>query len=477
MSDKTPTVVLLRRDLRLADNPALHEAMQRCQPIVIVYIREKDDPDAGALGAAQDWWLHHSLAALGKSIEKTGNRLILKSGDQNAIVGKLVKETGATAVYWNRRYHKAGRERDAVLKETLRSRDIEAISFGANLLHEPSRLKTTTGGFYRVYTPFWKAFSAEAPMGGPHPAPGKIPAPERYPESEDLKSWSLLPEKPNWAADFSGYWTPGESGASQALEDFLDGTIRKYKDGRDFPAKDRTSRLSPHLALGEISPLQIWHAVSSLKSQDSDTQKFLQELVWREFCWHLLFHFPDLKSAEFNDRFKGFAWDFDEKAFDRWTKGQTGYPIVDAGMRQLWQTGWMHNRVRMIVASFLIKDLMIDWRHGEAWFRDTLVDADPASNTASWQWVAGSGADAAPYFRIFNPVLQGEKFDPDGDYVRRFVPEIAKLPNKYLHKPFAAPKSVLSDAGLKLGKDYPEPIVDHAKARDRALEAFQATKD
>lgn len=476
MPDNAPTLVLLRRDLRLSDNPALREAVDKGNPVIVIYIRETDDPDAGALGSAQDWWLHHSLTELAERIEKTGNRLILKSGKQKQIVDELISETGAEAVYWNRRYHKQGRELDADIKSDLKERGIEAKSFGASLMHEPSKLQTKSGGFYKVYTPFWKAFSADPPYGGPHPGLRKILAPETLPASDDLKDWNLLPTKPDWASRFSDHWSPGELGALRALDDFLDGVVADYKKGRDFPARHATSRLSPHLALGEISPLQIWHAVSEIKSKSDDHQKFLQELVWREFSWHLLFHFPELGKTEFNDRFKDFAWDFDQDLFDCWCKGETGYPIVDAGMRQLWQTGWMHNRVRMIVASFLIKDLMIDWRHGEKWFRDTLVDADPASNTASWQWVAGSGADAAPYFRIFNPVLQGEKFDPKGDYVRSFVPEIADLPDKYLHKPFDAPEKVLKSCGITLGKDYPRPIVDHGVARDRALEAFQATK-
>ncbi len=470
------TLVLLRRDLRLADNPALYEAVQRGGPVFVVYIRESDDPDASSLGAAQDWWLHHSLSGLSDSIEKKGNRLILKSGNQNKTVYALIDEIGATAVFWNRRYHKQGRDQDANLKKTLSSRGIKAKSFGASLLHEPSKLLTRSGGYYKVYTPFWKAFIEEPPFAEPLPAPAEIPAPSFLPQSESLSDWSLLPKEPNWAAGFSQHWKPGEDGAKTALETFLESNIDGYKKDRDFPAKAATSRLSPHLALGEISPLQIWHTVNDEKSPSETRQKFRQELVWREFSWHLLFHFPELKTREFNDRFAGFAWDFDEKAFNQWTKGQTGYPIVDAGMRQLWQTGWMHNRVRMIAASFLIKDLMIDWRHGEAWFRNTLIDADPASNAASWQWVAGSGADAAPYFRIFNPTLQGEKFDPEGDYVREFVPEIAALPNKYLQQPFKAPPDVLKSSGLTHGKTYPKPLVDHKQARDRALEAFQATK-
>lgn len=477
-SDQTPTILLFRRDLRLADNPALTEAVARGGPVVMVYIRETDDPDAGALGAAQRWWLHHSLTMHGKACEGRGNRLILKTGRQNELVDALIKETGATAVYWNRRYHKKGRDTDAELKSSLKARGLEARSFAANLLHEPSKLLTNAGGPYRVYTPFWKAFSAVETFGAPLPAPARIPAPQVVPESETLESWKLLPTKPNWAARFEEPWIPGEQGGKAALLFFLEDALKGYRTRRDFPGGEYTSRLSPHLALGEISPLQIWHAVVEAENGNptEDTVHFRKELAWREFSWHLLFHYPDLADKEFNPRFAGFGWDFDERTFRAWTRGATGYPIVDAGMRELWQTGWMHNRVRMIVASFLIKDLMIDWRHGERWFRDTLIDADPASNAASWQWVAGSGADAAPYFRVFNPVTQSEKFDPDGDYVRRYVPEISRLRNDVLHRPFEAHQAALDKAEIHLGFTYPKPIVDHARARERALAAYDAVK-
>ena len=475
MTDNSPAIVLFRRDLRLCDNPALDAAIKTGAPVIMIYIREVDDPDAGSLGAAQHWWLHHSLSALSQSIKTCGNRLILATGTQNEIVTGLVKETAARRVYWNRRYHLRGRETDAALKSALKDVGVEAKSFSANLLHEPSRLKTGAGGPYRVYTPFWKAFSADENLPHPLPAPSRIPAPATFPRSEDLKDWHLLPTQPDWAAPFVPHWQPGETGAAAALDAFVESAAKGYRTLRDFPGGRHTSRLSPHLALGEISPLQIWHAIRTLEgtSPTEDTIHFRKELVWREFSWHLLFHYPDLQTREFNPRFAEFPWDFDAEGYRLWTKGLTGYPIVDAGMRELWQTGWMHNRVRMIVASFLIKDLMIDWRHGEAWFRDTLVDADPASNAASWQWVAGSGADAAPYFRIFNPILQGEKFDPDGHYIRQFVPELSRLPNKYIHRPHEAPLDVLSKAGVKLGTTYPRPVVDHGRARDRALAAYK----
>lgn len=478
MQTNTPTIVLIRRDLRLADNPALTEAVKRGGPVILVYIRETDDPDAGALGAAQGWWLHHSLTRHMKACETRGNRIILRTGRQNEIVKAIIRDTGATAIYWNRRYHRTGRDTDAALKSWAKEDGIEARSFAANLLHEPSKLLTGTGGPYRVYTPFWRAFSAMEDFGMPLPAPSKIPSPAELPESEKLEDWNLLPTRPDWAADFKDAWIPGEQGGKVALLLFLDEALANYRTQRDFPGTRTTSRLSPHLALGEISPLQIWHAVIEAENgrPTEDTVHFRKELAWREFSWHLLFHYPDLARTEFNPRFADFGWGYDERAFRAWRRGITGYPIVDAGMRELWKTGWMHNRVRMIAASFLIKDLMIDWRHGEQWFRDTLVDADPASNAASWQWVAGSGADAAPYFRIFNPVLQGEKFDPQGNYIRRHVPELSRLGNDAIHKPFEAGNAALEKADIRFGFTYPKPIVDHGHARQRALAAYEAVK-
>ncbi len=473
-----PAIVLFRKDLRLADNPALSAAIERGGPVILLHIRETDDPNSAALGAAQGWWQHHSIAALQSAIEKTGNRLILATAEQNLLVTELVKTVSPSAVYWNRRYHKRGRDNDATLKTWLLRHGVDARSFAANLLHEPANIQSSQGNYYRVYTPFWKALRGKLQLPSLIDAPNKILAPAQYPPSEKLEDWGLLPTRPNWAKGFEETWRPGEAGAMSALDDFISSALHRYRDGRDLPSKRYTSRLSPHLACGEITPTQIWQHIETRLAHEVDlnSEKFLQELVWREFCWHIFFHSDDMQSQEFNAKFSDFAWGFDETLFDRWTKGETGYPIVDAGMRELWQTGWMHNRVRMITASFLVKHLMIDWRYGERWFRDTLVDADAASNAASWQWVAGCGADAAPYFRIFNPILQGEKFDQDGDYVRRYVPEIANLPDKFIHRPFDAPSDVLEKAGIALGHSYPRPIVEHAKARARALDAFQRVK-
>ncbi|EGL64936.1 DNA photolyase [Agrobacterium sp. ATCC 31749] len=476
MSLKTaPVIVWFRKDLRLSDNLALLAAVEHGGPVIPVYIREKS---AGPLGGAQEWWLHHSLAALSSSLEKAGGRLVLASGDAERILRDLISETGADTVVWNRRYDPTGMATDKAFKQKLRDDGLTVQSFSGQLLHEPSRLQTKSGGPYRVYTPFRRALEGGEEPHAPADAPKSLKAPEVWPKSEKLADWKLLPTKPDWAKDFSDIWTPGENGAKDKLDDFIDGALKGYEEGRDFPAKPATSLLSSHLAAGEISPAAVWHATKGLSRHiaSNDISRFRKEIVWREFCYHLLFHFPELDEKNWNDSFDAFPWRDDETSFKAWTRGMTGYPIVDAGMRQLWQHGIMHNRVRMIVASFLIKHLLIDWRKGEKWFRDTLVDADPASNAANWQWVAGSGADASPFFRIFNPILQGEKFDGDGDYVRRFVPELEKLERKYIHKPFEAPKDVLKKAGVELGKTYPLPIVDHGKARERALAAYAAVK-
>ncbi|WP_421398418.1 cryptochrome/photolyase family protein [Agrobacterium fabrum] len=476
MSLKTAAVIVwFRKDLRLSDNIALLAAVEHGGPVIPVYLREES---SGPLGGAQEWWLHHSLAALSSSLEKAGSRLVLASGDAERILRDLISETGADTVLWNRRYDPTGMATDKALKQKLRDDGLTVRSFSGQLLHEPSRLQTKSGGPYRVYTPFWRALEGGDEPHAPVDAPKSLKAPEVWPKSEKLSDWKLLPTKPDWAKDFSDIWTPGENGAKDKLDDFIDGALKGYEEGRDFPAKPATSLLSPHLAAGEITPAAVWHATKGLSRHiaSNDISRFRKEIVWREFCYHLLFHFPELDEKNWNDSFDAFPWRDDEKSFKAWTRGMTGYPIVDAGMRQLWQHGIMHNRVRMIVASFLIKHLLIDWRKGEKWFRDTLVDADPASNAANWQWVAGSGADASPFFRIFNPILQGEKFDGDGEYVRRFVPELEKLERKYIHKPFEAPKDVLKKAGVELGKTYPLPIVDHGKARERALAAYAAVR-
>ncbi len=474
----TPVIVWFRKDLRLGDNLALKAACDSGRPVVCLYIREPQGLGTGPLGPAQDWWLHHSLTALGHALAARGSRLVLRSGDPLTILDAIVAETGAGAIHWNRRHDPAGIAVDTRLKQHFKTRGLTVVSFPGQLLHDPQKLVTGGGGPYRVFTPFWRALLRDGEPRPPVEAPAHVAPPTGKPASEDLREWGLLPSKPDWAASFTEMWTPGEAGALDKMDEFVEGGLEGYRAGRDFPARPSTSLLSPHLALGEISPFRLWHAARRPDDAGSDDlMHFRKELAWREFCYHLLFHFPDLPRKNWNERFDAFPWHSDDERFALWTRGLTGYPIVDAGMRQLWHHGWMHNRVRMIVASFLIKHLMIDWRSGEEWFRHTLVDADPAANAANWQWVAGSGADAAPFFRIFNPVLQSEKFDPEGDYIRRYVPELRGLSNALIHRPFAAPKEALARAGVVLGQTYPFPIVDHATARTRALEAYKALRD
>ncbi len=472
MPDAThsPILVWFRKDLRLDDNGALLSAVEKGRPLLCVYVREPEDEAVGPLGAAQAWWLHHSLQALSATLQACGNRLILKTGKASEVLAALAEETGAKAVYLNRLYERDGI--DAEILKSLYDGGLEVKRFKGQLLHDPHTMRSGTGGPYRVYTPFWKALEKDGEPREPLEAPETLPAPGTFPSSETLCDWHLLPMHPNWAEEFETLWTPGEAGAVEKLEQFVARPIHTYKADRDFPAlTEATSHLSPHLAFGEISPARIWYATRGLPASDHVTH-FRKELVWREFCHHLLAAFPKLRTHNWNDRFDAFPWEENDDGFQAWTKGMTGYPIVDAGMRELWRHGIMHNRVRMITASFLIKDMMVDWRRGEAWFRDTLLDADVASNAANWQWVAGSGADASPFFRVFNPILQGEKFDADGDYIKRFVPELSRLPKKYIHRPFEAPPEVLQKAGVTLGKTYPKPVVNHFEARDRALAAY-----
>ncbi len=470
--------MLFRTDLRLGDHRALAAAAASGKPVVPVFVREPDQSGARAPGAARRWWLHHSLERLAAGFENIGAPLVLRSGETAGVVDELIGQTGADTVLWNRRYDPAGIAADKRLKASLHDRGLSAESFEGHLLHEPSRLTTTTGGYYKVYTPFWRALEGQPEPRAPVDAPKSLRRFERGINSERLDAWRLLPKRPDWAGGLRDAWTPGEQGAQKQLRRFLDDAIEGYATNRDFPAGQGTSRLSPHLAHGEITPYQIFGALRSElpDAPAKDIARFRMELGWREFSYHLLFHNPDLATENFNRAFDTLPWRADPVLLGRWQRGETGYPIVDAGMRELWQTGWMHNRVRMVVASFLTKHLLIDWRDGEAWFWDTLIDADPANNPASWQWVAGCGADAAPYFRVFNPVLQGEKFDPEGAYVRRFVPEIARLPDAVLHRPWTASAAQLSAAGVKLGETYPVPLVDHNQARERALAAYAGIK-
>ncbi|MEQ1820161.1 MAG: deoxyribodipyrimidine photo-lyase [Terricaulis sp.] len=473
----SPAIVWLRDDLRIADNPALAAAVASKRPLIVLFVLDDETPGRWRIGGASRWWLHHSLQALARDVEKKGATLTLRRGRADESVLDLVREAGVSAVFWNRCYEPHAIARDKALKEELIAKGVEATSFSGALMNEPWTVKTKTGDPFKVFTPFWRA-CLQLEVRDLAPAPKKIEGFEKPLASDKLADWHLLPSRPNWAKGFGPAWTPGEAGAKRALNAFIEDRLERYSDGRDLLGIDGTSRLSPHLHFGEISPVQVRRAVEAAAMHEPRLQrgadKFLAELGWRDFSANLLFHWPTLPEANWRAQFDAFTWNDDDAAFVAWTKAKTGYPVVDAAMRELWVTGYMHNRARMIAASFLIKHLLIDWRRGEEWFWDTLVDADLGNNAASWQWVAGSGADASPYFRIFNPVTQGERYDADGAYVRRWVPELAKLPDDVIHSPWAAPADVLAKAGVELGVTYPEPIVDHAAARQRALAAFAA---
>jgi deoxyribodipyrimidine photo-lyase len=446
----SPIIVWFRQDLRLADNPALHAAVQTGRPVVPLFVLHRAS-DGREWGAASRWWLDKSLNALGADLRSKGSRLILRKGDPAMIVPALAEELGAE-VHWNRLYGAEACQRDNDLKT-----DLGASDFNASLLIEPWTVKSGTGHPYRVYTPFWKAAQGLIGDEPVHRAPTHIAAPSHWPGSDDLKDWKLHPTRPDWSGGFD-VWTPGEAGAHARVSAFRE-QAGDYAAARDRPALDGTSHLSPHLHWGEIGPRQVRAALG-------DNAKFMAELGWREFNHSLLYQWGDLYRRNMRREFDRLPWRKDKAGLKAWREGRTGYPLVDAGMRQLWTTGFMHNRVRMVVASFLIKHLLIDWREGEAWFWDCLVDANEANNPANWQWSAGSGADAQPFFRIFNPIAQGEKFDPQGDYVRRWAPELKDVPAKAIHEPWEAGGA----------KGYPPPIVDHAEARARALEAFKAVK-
>ena len=476
----SPSIVWFRQDLRLQDNPALHAALARGGPVVPVYILDEAGEGRWPAGGAARWWRHRALAALAAALADRGSRLVLARGDSAAELKRLVRATGAGAVYRNLRYEPAVRARDARVEAELRAAGIDARSFGGALLHEPAAVANKQGRPFQVFTPFWR-HCLTLPVAAPlNLAAASLPAPAEWPRSLELEELDLRP-RGGWDAGFGEVWEPGEAVAARRLKRFVADAMADYADARDRPGADGTSRLSPWLHAGELSPRQVWAAVrassraSGVFPPSRGAGVFLAEIGWREFAHHLLHHFPHTPEAPLRAEFGRFPWAADPGGarLRAWQRGRTGYPIVDAGMRQLWRTGWMHNRVRMVVASFLVKHLRLSWTHGAAWFWDTLVDADLASNTLGWQWSAGCGADAAPYFRIFAPVRQGEKFDPDGDYVRRWVPELARLPAEHLHAPWTAPEGVLAAAGVRLGETYPRPIVDHATARAAALAALK----
>ncbi len=476
MTDKAPCLFWFREDLRLADNPALAQAVASGRPVICLYVHDMQEGGQWAAGGARQWWLHGSLASLQADLRDKGAELVIRQGPGAEIVREIVSKCGVEAVFWTRRYAPYQIEADTALKAELEEEGVSVTSVNGRLLFEPWAFKTGAGKPYRVFSPLWRAMQRDGDVRALAAEIEAIGAASHDLASLTLDELALLPSNPDWATGFEPIWQPGEAGAKVRLKRFLDEAVANYADDRNRPDKLGTSGLSPHLQHGEISPVQIWHAVKFAVSKgdipEDQAQKFLSEIAWREFSYVLLFHNPHILTDELMAKFSAFPWSPDDQNLQAWQRGQTGYPIVDAGMRELWQTGWMHNRVRMIVGSFLVKHLLIDWREGMDWFWDTLVDADIAANTASWQWIAGCGADAAPYFRIFNPMTQGEKFDPNGDYIRRFVPELAHLPTKFLYAPWEAPELVLQEAGVKLGETYPQPIVDHKEAREQALAAY-----
>jgi deoxyribodipyrimidine photo-lyase len=475
-----PCIVWFRDDLRISDHPALHAASETGRPVICLYVFDEDSEAQRTrgprpLGRAARWWLAQSLRALQGRLAALGAPLVLRKGPAARVIAELARETGAGSVFWNEIAQASGRAMADEVAAALDATDIAAQRFPGDLLAAPASIRSRDGRGLRVFTPFWRRVLSLGDPPEPLPAPTALrPVPGLAGDS--LESWGLEPTHPDWAGGLRDSWTPGEISAQHRLREFLAEDVAGYASARDRLDREGTSRLSPHLRFGEVSLRQVWHAARFAAAErpalSADVEKLLSELGWREFCRHLLFDVPDLAQRNLQPAFDAFPWRHDAEALRAWQRGRTGYPVVDAGMRELWRTGVMHNRVRMVVASFLVKHLLIDWREGERWFWDTLVDADAGSNPANWQWVAGSGADAAPYFRVFNPILQGEKFDPDGAYVRRWVPELARLPASLIHQPWRATPLELQAAQIELGKSYPEPIIDHKKGRERALQAY-----
>ena len=450
-----PSIVWFRDDLRLADHPALRAAVDRGERVIGLYVFDEESAGVRPLGGAAKWWLHHSLVSLASRLEERGSRLVLRRGPAAREVQTVVRDAGASALLWNRRYGAAERTVDAGIKESLRAGGIEVASFGAHVLFEPWTIQNGSGKPYAVFTPFWRACQQAPAPRAPVAEPLTIEGPSSYPASDRIEDWDLLPTKPDWAGGLRDTWEPGEPAAQARLQEFLTEGIGDYQRTRDEPGAGATSRMSPRLRWGELSVHTIWR--DAIEQQGSgahagSARRFLSEIGWREFAYHTLYHFPDLATKNWRAEFDDFPWPpLDEHKLVAWQRGRTGVPLVDAGMHELWHTGYMHNRVRMVTASFLVKNLLIDWRLGEQWFWDCLVDADAANNAMGWQWIAGSGVDAAPYFRVFNPLLQAEKFDPDNDYIGQWAPE-------------------------DLAEDAPPPIVDLAQTRKAAIAAYDRVK-
>ncbi len=478
-SDDSPILVWFRNDLRLLDHPALVEAVERSSAVVPLFVWAPDEEAPWEPGKSSRWWLRHSLESLADELGSHGLDLVTRPGPSDETLIEIADEVGAQGVFWNERVAPHLRERDESVAQTLEQEGFDVRTFESRILHDPDEVQTTSGGPYHVYTPFWKKFQkvvdVREPLSFPdletvdRPAPSlsSVPLDELF----EVGSQEGLAEA----------WTPGSAAARDRLDAFLEGILEGYDASREIPGDDGTSRLSPYLHHGELSPAMVWEAVqeSDVVQSDDDPESvetYLQEIVWREFSYHLLHHYPETDHQPLKDKFEAFEWRNHATQLERWTRGETGYPIVDAGMRQLQEIGWMHNRVRMIAGSFLTKDLLLPWQEGAAWFWEHLVDADIANNTMGWQWAAGCGADAQPFFRMFNPVSQSERYDSSGEYIRRWVPELRDLPDDAIHAPWNAASSTLADADLTLGDDYPEPLVDHSKARERALEEWRRIK-
>lgn len=469
------SLYLFRNDLRINDNPALSAAAHSGQPLILLFIMDDADENR-KIGRASQWWLHHSLQALNKDIQKRGGSLIFRRGDTLKILDEIIIEAKVNELFFSRAYEPTQK----LTEESIYAKwhqQIEIKRYGGYLLFEPEHIRTGSDQPYKVFTPFWKTClkQLEPRVTKQHSLESMTPSKINL-RHDNLDEWGLLPTKPDWSGGLRDNWQPGEAGAHKALKKFLQTGLKNYNEDRNRPDRLGTSRLSPHLHFGEIAPTRIWHEAKQYTNTHEDHRdgmmSFLRELGWRDFSTHILFHWPDIPTKPFRAEYQSFPWKKNKKALTAWQKGQTGFPIVDAGMRELWHTGWMHNRVRMIVASFLVKHLLIHWHEGEQWFWDTLVDADLANNAASWQWVAGSGADAAPYFRVFNPILQGKKFDPNGDYVKHWLPEIRQIPSKFIHEPWLMPTGEVG-----IASDYPSPIIEHEVGRKAALDAFKQFKE
>lgn len=466
------SIVWFRQDLRLEDHPALWAAMEKGGPIIPLFIWDSEQGGEWRMGAACRWWLHHSLECLEAGLKKFGLTLIVRQGKPLTEILNVIRQTNADAIYWNRLYEPFMMQQEATVKAELVKKGIHVQSFNGSLLFEPWMVANKQGKPFQVFSFFWKQCLRLGEIESPLPIPQLTIPYLGLIESCSIASLELLPPI-KWDAGFKKTWRPGFSEGRCLIEKGVNEVIDDYPESRDRPDLAGTTRLSPYLHFGDVSPRMIWQSVKETQQlNQKSAEAYLRQLGWREFAYHLLYHFPQTIQEPLKQPFKAFPWKSNKQALNAWQKGRTGYPIVDAGMRQLWEIGWMHNRVRMITASFLVKDLFIDWLDGAKWFWDTLVDADLANNTLGWQWVAGCGADAAPYFRIFNPVTQGETFDPEGEYVRKWVPELRHLPNKWIHKPWQAPEDVLKEAGLQLGVNYPMPIVDHAEARKQAMDMY-----